>query len=44
MTAQKHAEINIEKNILVIKLFILNKIKKFMIYEYLIKIINKKNK
>jgi hypothetical protein len=27
MTAQKHAEINIEKNILEIKLFILNKIK-----------------
>jgi hypothetical protein len=26
MTVQKHAEINIEKNILEIKLFILNKI------------------
>ena len=44
MTAQKHVEINIEKNILMIKLFILNKIKKYMIYEYLIKKINKKNK
>jgi hypothetical protein len=44
MIAQKHAEIIIEKNILIIKLFILNKIKKFMIYEYLLKIINKKNK
>jgi len=37
MIVQKHAEIIIEKNILEIKSFILNKIYKFKIYEYLIK-------
>jgi len=39
MIVQKHAEIIIEKSILEIKSFILNKIIKFIIYEYLIKII-----